>query len=172
MTNHPPVDGASNRLPPRAKKACRTCNARRVRCNVMEEQPCKNCKVGDIPCELMKSKRGKYANPPHYNVIITASDIWTYNLPADTPGMLDCAGQQEHNQSKMSSPNRTMAKTRGVIYFRGCLIIALANYNALLLTKFRRRRMEGARRMSAPSPIYMRRTSTLCRPRTETQPIS
>ena len=26
----------------------------------MEEKPCKNCKAADVPCELMKSRRGKY----------------------------------------------------------------------------------------------------------------
>ncbi|KFZ20450.1 hypothetical protein V501_00130 [Pseudogymnoascus sp. VKM F-4519 (FW-2642)] len=68
MTNPPPsVDGASKKAPSRAKKACRTCNARRVRCNVMEERPCKNCKVGDIPCELMKSKRGNLQSIRRYS---------------------------------------------------------------------------------------------------------
>jgi hypothetical protein len=47
----------------RAKKACKVCNARRIRCNVMEEQPCKNCKSSSVPCELIQSRRGKWARP-------------------------------------------------------------------------------------------------------------
>lgn len=44
----------------RATKACKTCNLRRVRCNVTEKQPCNNCELANIPCELLVSKRGKY----------------------------------------------------------------------------------------------------------------
>lgn len=44
----------------RAKKACKTCNMRRVRCNVMEKQPCSNCETAKISCELLVSRRGKY----------------------------------------------------------------------------------------------------------------
>ncbi|KAF3403537.1 hypothetical protein F1880_009645 [Penicillium rolfsii] len=44
----------------RAKKACLACNARRVRCNVLEMQPCRNCVAWNLSCELGISRRGKY----------------------------------------------------------------------------------------------------------------
>ncbi|KAJ5307100.1 hypothetical protein N7476_007756 [Penicillium atrosanguineum] len=44
----------------RAKKACLACNARRVRCNVLEMQPCRNCVSWNLDCELGVSRRGKY----------------------------------------------------------------------------------------------------------------
>nr|ADO29927.1 hypothetical protein PP105 [Penicillium paxilli] len=44
----------------RAKKACLACNSRRVRCNVLEMQPCRNCVAWNLPCELGVSRRGKY----------------------------------------------------------------------------------------------------------------
>ncbi|KAF1816898.1 hypothetical protein P152DRAFT_3545 [Eremomyces bilateralis CBS 781.70] len=44
----------------RAKMACKTCNSRRVRCNVLEMRPCANCAAADIACELLPSRRGKY----------------------------------------------------------------------------------------------------------------
>lgn len=44
----------------RAKKACLACNARRVRCNVLEMQPCRNCVAWNLSCELGVSRRGKY----------------------------------------------------------------------------------------------------------------
>ncbi|RSL74788.1 hypothetical protein CEP53_000037 [Fusarium sp. AF-6] len=45
---------------PRAKQACRECNARRVRCNAMESNPCSNCKVSGTACQLLPSLRGRY----------------------------------------------------------------------------------------------------------------
>ncbi|KAJ5494860.1 hypothetical protein N7463_010947 [Penicillium fimorum] len=44
----------------RAKKACLTCNSRRVRCNVLEIQPCQNCVSWNLTCEVGVSRRGKY----------------------------------------------------------------------------------------------------------------
>lgn len=46
-------------IKPRAKKACTTCNRRRIRCNVMEQQPCTNCIGLGEKCEIGVSKRGK-----------------------------------------------------------------------------------------------------------------
>ncbi|KAH6871027.1 fungal-specific transcription factor domain-containing protein [Thelonectria olida] len=43
---------------PRAKRACRECNARRVRCDVMESHPCFNCQVSGADCEVFPSQRG------------------------------------------------------------------------------------------------------------------
>ncbi|KAK9852150.1 hypothetical protein MYU51_008449 [Penicillium brevicompactum] len=44
----------------RAKKACLACNSRRVRCNVLEMQPCQNCVSWNLSCEVGISRRGKY----------------------------------------------------------------------------------------------------------------
>ncbi|KAF1848757.1 uncharacterized protein K460DRAFT_335182 [Cucurbitaria berberidis CBS 394.84] len=44
----------------RAKLACVTCNARRVKCDVTDRQPCGNCVAGNILCETRESKRGKH----------------------------------------------------------------------------------------------------------------
>ncbi|KAJ5957943.1 hypothetical protein N7501_012222 [Penicillium viridicatum] len=44
----------------RAKKACLSCNSRRVRCNVLEMQPCQNCVSWSLACEVGVSRRGKY----------------------------------------------------------------------------------------------------------------
>lgn len=43
----------------RAKKACLSCNSRRVRCNVLEMQPCQNCVSWNLTCEVGVSRRGK-----------------------------------------------------------------------------------------------------------------
>ncbi|KAL1979579.1 hypothetical protein VTN96DRAFT_5552 [Rasamsonia emersonii] len=54
----------------RAKRACTTCHARRVRCNVVETQPCDNCRVSGARCEIGISRRGKYPRyiiNPHPN---------------------------------------------------------------------------------------------------------
>ncbi|KAH9869478.1 hypothetical protein IAQ61_006684 [Plenodomus lingam] len=53
----------SNPSPPpkkRAKLACTTCNARRVKCDVTERQPCGNCRAGNVHCETRESRRGKH----------------------------------------------------------------------------------------------------------------
>lgn len=46
---------------PRAKQACRECNARRIRCNAMESNPCSHCKVSGATCQLLPSFRGRWA---------------------------------------------------------------------------------------------------------------
>lgn len=48
----------------RAKLACVTCNARRVKCDVTERQPCSNCIAGNALCETRESKRGKHPRKP------------------------------------------------------------------------------------------------------------
>ncbi|KAH7366599.1 fungal-specific transcription factor domain-containing protein [Pyrenochaeta sp. MPI-SDFR-AT-0127] len=48
----------------RAKLACVTCNARRVKCDVTDRQPCGNCITGNILCETRESKRGKHPRKP------------------------------------------------------------------------------------------------------------
>ncbi|KAF5020743.1 hypothetical protein F66182_7245 [Fusarium sp. NRRL 66182] len=44
-----------------ARVACKACHARRVRCDAADGQPCWHCRTRNTPCELIDSKRGKYA---------------------------------------------------------------------------------------------------------------
>ncbi|KAL3465834.1 fungal-specific transcription factor domain-containing protein [Aspergillus heterothallicus] len=45
----------------RARVACKACNARRVKCDAAEGQPCWHCRTRNTPCELKESRRGKYS---------------------------------------------------------------------------------------------------------------
>ncbi|KAF5007707.1 hypothetical protein FDECE_5955 [Fusarium decemcellulare] len=44
----------------RVRVACKACNARRVKCDASDGQPCWHCRTRHTPCELIESKRGKY----------------------------------------------------------------------------------------------------------------
>ncbi|KAJ5974442.1 hypothetical protein N7481_011652 [Penicillium waksmanii] len=44
----------------RTRVACKACNARRVKCDAGDGQPCWHCRMRQIKCELIDSKRGKY----------------------------------------------------------------------------------------------------------------
>ncbi|KAH8724455.1 fungal-specific transcription factor domain-containing protein [Phaeosphaeriaceae sp. PMI808] len=48
----------------RAKLACVTCNARRVKCDVTDRHPCGNCFAANILCETRESRRGKHPRKP------------------------------------------------------------------------------------------------------------
>ncbi|KAH7159612.1 N-terminal binuclear Zn cluster-containing/DNA binding domain-containing protein [Dactylonectria estremocensis] len=79
----------------RAKQACRECNARRVRCNVTESNPCSNCQTSGAKCEVLPSRRGRYprksrrqhqsslARPPELPSV-TNSDNGTRLSPTDS----------------------------------------------------------------------------------------
>jgi hypothetical protein len=43
----------------RARQACVACNEKRIKCNVTEEIPCRNCARADVPCRTRESRRGK-----------------------------------------------------------------------------------------------------------------
>ncbi|KAL4913061.1 fungal-specific transcription factor domain-containing protein [Aspergillus aurantiobrunneus] len=45
----------------RARVACKPCNARRVKCDAGDRQPCWHCRVRQTECVLIESKRGRYA---------------------------------------------------------------------------------------------------------------
>ncbi|KAE8367078.1 fungal-specific transcription factor domain-containing protein [Aspergillus caelatus] len=49
----------------RTRVACKACNARRVKCDAADGQPCWHCRIRQTPCELIDSKRGKYARKRH-----------------------------------------------------------------------------------------------------------
>ncbi|KAJ5742025.1 hypothetical protein N7533_011434 [Penicillium manginii] len=57
----------------RAKKACLACNSRRVRCNVLDMQPCRNCTAWNLTCELGVSRRGKYPRRKKNNSLASAT---------------------------------------------------------------------------------------------------
>ncbi|ODM20362.1 hypothetical protein SI65_03415 [Aspergillus cristatus] len=44
----------------RARVACKACNARRVKCDAADGQPCWHCRIRRTSCELIESRRGKY----------------------------------------------------------------------------------------------------------------
>ncbi|KAF2153075.1 hypothetical protein K461DRAFT_240433 [Myriangium duriaei CBS 260.36] len=46
----------------RASKACQSCRARKVRCNVVEQIPCTNCRLDEVECVVSESKRKKKWN--------------------------------------------------------------------------------------------------------------
>jgi hypothetical protein len=43
----------------RAARACVSCRARKVRCNVVEESPCTNCRFDNVECVVQESRRRK-----------------------------------------------------------------------------------------------------------------
>ncbi|OAA79141.1 Transcription factor [Akanthomyces lecanii RCEF 1005] len=59
-------EAASSAKKARAKHACTVCNSRRVRCDVMEVQPCTNCADAGVPCEVLPSRRGRYPRKPRH----------------------------------------------------------------------------------------------------------
>lgn len=53
----------------RAKHACKECNLRRVRCDVMTSQPCSNCEAAQADCVILPSRRGRYPRKPRQNSV-------------------------------------------------------------------------------------------------------
>ncbi|KAE8376631.1 hypothetical protein BDV26DRAFT_282527 [Aspergillus bertholletiae] len=49
----------------RARVACKACNARRVKCDAADGQPCWHCRTRQTACELIESRRGKYTRKRH-----------------------------------------------------------------------------------------------------------
>ncbi|XWW98396.1 hypothetical protein V2A60_006396 [Cordyceps javanica] len=68
MTSPSPsaTEAASSAKKARAKHACTVCNSRRVRCDVMEVQPCTNCADAGVTCEVLPSRRGRYPRKPRH----------------------------------------------------------------------------------------------------------
>ncbi|KAH6973951.1 cutinase transcription factor 1 alpha [Ilyonectria destructans] len=48
----------------RARQACQSCNARRIKCNLVDENPCTNCALNNTPCVPRISRRGKHPRKP------------------------------------------------------------------------------------------------------------
>lgn len=65
QTNRAQAPGKMSEPPrKRAKLACVTCNARRVKCDVTDRHPCSNCAAGNVECETRESRRGKHIRKP------------------------------------------------------------------------------------------------------------
>lgn len=65
----------------RAGRACLSCRARKVKCDVEEHgQPCSNCLTDEAICQVQKSKRGRY----EFSVCSVPAAI-------DTDGQKTCA---------------------------------------------------------------------------------
>ncbi|KAJ6088209.1 hypothetical protein N7486_009470 [Penicillium sp. IBT 16267x] len=73
----------SDRPRTRAKKACMACNSRRVRCNVLEMQPCQNCVAWNLVCDVGLSRRGKYPRRKKKASIDTEVSPVTTNTPVN-----------------------------------------------------------------------------------------
>ena len=71
----------------RAKLACTNCNARRVKCDVTDRQPCRNCEVAQAVCETRESKRGKHPRKPRAENSDKRNGIVEYVL---NPEKQDC----------------------------------------------------------------------------------
>ena len=55
----------------RASKACQCCRARKVRCNVVEQTPCTNCRLDEVECIVSESKRKKFVVKPFHLLYIS-----------------------------------------------------------------------------------------------------
>jgi hypothetical protein len=53
------TDKANKVTKRRAPRACASCRARKVRCDVVEQFPCGNCKWDNVQCHVQESRRRK-----------------------------------------------------------------------------------------------------------------
>ncbi|KAF2222899.1 fungal-specific transcription factor domain-containing protein [Elsinoe ampelina] len=69
----------------RASKACQCCRQRKVRCNVVEQIPCTNCRLDEVECIVSESKRKKkWSKPGDENSQDNSLDSPPYDsFPAD-----------------------------------------------------------------------------------------
>lgn len=106
----PSPEGASEtpRRSTRAKQACRNCNARRVRCNVLEAKPCHNCAAAQVACELLPSKRGKYPRKRKRDSSSGAAESYV------TPAPLGPAGQSSGARHVPGSGAAILRSSNGV----------------------------------------------------------
>lgn len=61
------MNGSNKRS--RAKHACKECNLRRVKCDVMLKNPCTNCETSQADCVILPSRRGRYPRKPRQSSI-------------------------------------------------------------------------------------------------------
>ncbi|KAJ5660703.1 uncharacterized protein N7484_000075 [Penicillium longicatenatum] len=100
----------SDRPRTRAKKACMACNSRRVRCNVLEMQPCQNCVAWNLVCDVGVSRRGKYPRRKKKASIDTEVSPVTTNAPVNR------SVQSVHDQGPRYVPSARPATTDDSIH--------------------------------------------------------
>ncbi|KPM41340.1 Cutinase transcription factor 1 beta [Neonectria ditissima] len=77
----------------RAARACVSCRARKVRCDVVEGAPCGNCRWDNVECVVQESRRRK-------KNLLTAS---TAGQPAPTEAQLRCKTASSNNAMSIST---------------------------------------------------------------------
>lgn len=93
----------------RAKLACITCNARRVKCDVTDRQPCGNCVTADIHCSTRESRRGKHARKPRNEMDAAAEGQRHDQLYVHTTAHMRCCNVTLNDSSSSNghfSPER------------------------------------------------------------------
>ncbi|CAI7588985.1 unnamed protein product [Penicillium pancosmium] len=88
----------------RAKKACLACNSRRVRCNVLDMQPCRNCAAWNLTCELGVSRRGKYPRRKKNNSLASATTE-TSRVEESAPEGQSLQSEPLQNHSSLYKPS-------------------------------------------------------------------
>jgi hypothetical protein len=75
-----------------ARQACHSCNARRIKCNLIDENPCTNCALSNTPCVLRISRRGKHPRKPKAP---SSSALYPQQQGSETA--LSTSGQETRN---------------------------------------------------------------------------
>lgn len=84
----------------RAKHACKECNIRRVKCDVMLKAPCSNCQASHTDCVVLPSKRGRYPRKPRPSGLkLESSEGAESNRPASHP-----ASSSPASATRLASP--------------------------------------------------------------------
>lgn len=99
----------------RAKHACRECNLRRVKCDVMQKHPCTNCRSSQASCVILPSKRGRYPRKPRAattgtTTTSTASAKQELSQPSSSP--VSARRADSSNGSPSAPPSENQAQTQ------------------------------------------------------------
>ncbi|KAK5264498.1 hypothetical protein LTR96_010260 [Exophiala xenobiotica] len=84
-TEPPKSPSASQFGGARTRTACKHCNARRVKCDAMQQKPCWQCRTRNVPCELISSKRGKYVRGSNRKARTDSASSHTSNVTNKRP---------------------------------------------------------------------------------------
>ncbi|KAL6870354.1 N-terminal binuclear Zn cluster-containing/DNA binding domain-containing protein [Trichoderma novae-zelandiae] len=101
-----PTAAESDGKKARAKHACRECNTRRVRCDVVERQPCSNCRAAGASCQVLpypRRSRRLLQQVRGESVTQAASDTGQ-STPLDTPAHANAASS--HSTHRVASETR------------------------------------------------------------------
>ncbi|KAL7813209.1 N-terminal binuclear Zn cluster-containing/DNA binding domain-containing protein [Trichoderma aethiopicum] len=91
-----PAPGEGDGKKSRAKHACRECNTRRVRCDVMERQPCSNCRAAGASCQVLPYPRRsrRLLQQVRSESVTQASSDTGQSTPLATPSHANAASSQ------------------------------------------------------------------------------